>query len=126
MVVTAGQAAAGQIIGPYTAPDAFTYMGIGTGTTAAALGQTALVTPLGSRAVATISNVSTNVAGDTVLWVRAFAITTGTTVTEIGIFNAATAGTMLSRIVLDPPVTVPNNSVFVGQVKVVATDGGSL
>jgi hypothetical protein len=53
-------------------------------------------------------------------------IATLTVVTEIGIFNAATGGTMLGRIVLDPPVTCPASSKFVGIYNVVASDGGSL
>ncbi len=127
MIVTAGQAAAGQIIGPYTAPDAFTYMGIGTGSTAAALGQTALVTPSGSRvACSSITSQTKTLPNDTVRFLGIFDIATLTVVTEVGIFNAATSGTMLGRIVLDPAVTCPANSKFVGIYNVTASDGGSL
>ena len=60
------------------------YMAIGTGTTAAAAGDTALVTATG----AAIAYVTTWAAGD------------GTgAITEAGIFNAASAGDMLARTV---------------------------
>jgi len=127
MIVTAGQAACGEIISAYADTAPFTYMGIGTGTTAAALGQTALVTPAGSRVACTdISEQSTTVPGDTVRFLGLFTIATQTVVTEIGIFNDDTAGTMLSRIVLSPSVTVPANSIFVGIVDVTASDGGAI
>ncbi|MFA5154120.1 MAG: hypothetical protein WC554_16340 [Clostridia bacterium] len=127
MIVTTGQAACGEIISDYAATAAFTYMGIGTGATAAALNQTALVTPAGARvACSSITEQSTTVAGDTVRFLGLFTIMTQTVVSEIGIFNDDTAGTMLSRVVLTPAVTAPANSIFVGIVNVVATDGGSL
>ena len=127
MITTAGQAACGEIISGYADTAPFTYMGIGPGTTAAALGQTALVTPAGSRAACTdISEQSTTVPGDTVRFLGLFLIATQTVVTEIGIFNDDTAGTMLSRIVLSPSVTVPANSIFVGVVDVIASDGGAV
>lgn len=72
-----------------------THMGIGTGTTAAADAQTALVTEIGARAALSKSrsnNVVTNVAS--------FAAGNGTgAITEAGIFTASSAGAMYSRIV---------------------------
>lgn len=127
MVVTAGQAACGEIISGYAETAAFTYMGIGTGTTAESLAQTALVTPSGARVVCTsITEQSTTVPGDTVRYLGLFAIATETVVTEIGVFNALTTGTMLSRKLLSPPITAPAGSIFVGIVDVVASDGGAI
>lgn len=127
MIVTAGQAACGEIIDPEFSTAPFTYMGIGTGTTAEALGQTALVTPSGSRVACTdISEQSTTVPGDTVRFLGLFTIATQTVVTEIGIFNDDTAGTMLGRKLLSPPVTVPANSIFVGTYDITASDGGAI
>lgn len=75
-----------------------THMGIGTGTTAPAVGNTALVTEVGTRQSLTktrSNNVVTNVA--------TFGAGVGTgAITEAGIFTAATAGTMYSRITFSP------------------------
>ena len=127
MIVTAGQEAGGKIISGYDGgADPFIYMGIGTGTTAEALGQTALVTPSGARVSAAISVTTVTTPNDTVQWIGLFALTAQTAVTEIGIFNALTGGTMLARKVLDPPITAPANSIFLGQYQITASDGGSL
>ena len=76
---------------------AMTYMELGTGTTAAAAGDTALqATISGSRTALASTTVATNV----ITYVASFSAGTGTgAVTEAGIFNAASAGTMLCRTV---------------------------
>tara|TARA_R110000868_G_scaffold290029_6_gene550298 strand:+ start:105 stop:551 length:447 start_codon:yes stop_codon:yes gene_type:complete len=73
------------------------WMELGTGTTAAAVGDTALQSAIGSSRVAlATSTSSTNV----VTYTATFPAGTGTgAVTEAGIFNAASAGTMLCRTV---------------------------
>jgi hypothetical protein len=73
------------------------YMELGTGTTAAAVGDTTLQTVIsGSRTALTSTTVTTNA----VAYVANFPAGTGTgAVTEAGIFNAASAGTMLCRTV---------------------------
>ena len=78
------------------------YMEVGTGTTAAAAGQTALVTVVsGSRTALTSSAQATSsTANDSVTYVATFAAGTGTgALTEAGIFNASSAGTLLCRTV---------------------------
>ena len=77
--------------------DQMSHMELGTGTTAAAAGDTGLGTAIsGSRSVLT----STNVASNTITYDATFAAGTGTgAVTEAGIFNASSAGTMLCRTV---------------------------
>ena len=75
--------------------DAMTHMAIGTGTTAAAAGQTALVTEAARQSL-----TSTTVSSNTVEYVAAFAAGTGTgAITEAGVLNAASGGTMLCRTV---------------------------
>jgi hypothetical protein len=75
--------------------DAMSHMAIGTGTTAAAAGQTALVTEAARQAL-----TSTTVSSNTVEYVAAFAAGTGTgAITEAGVLNAATSGTLLCRTV---------------------------
>ena len=72
-----------------------TYMSIGTGTTAAAAGNTTLVTELDRNALS-----STTVTGSDVAYVATWAAGDGTgAITEAGIFNAASAGDMLARTV---------------------------
>jgi hypothetical protein len=79
-----------------TTDDAMSHMAVGSGTTAAAAGDTALETQIGSR----VSLTSTTVTSNAVAYVATFAAGTGTgAITEAGIFNASTAGTMLCRTV---------------------------
>ncbi len=94
LVVTAGKAYVASRM-KNTADAAMSHMAIGSGTTAAAAGQTALVTELG-RVSLTSSTVSSNV----ITYVASFAAGTGTgAVTEAGILNASSNGTMLCRTV---------------------------
>ena len=76
---------------------AMTHMELGTGTTAAAVGDTTLQAAIsGSRTALT----STTVTANAIAYVASFPAGTGTgAVTEAGVFNAASAGTMLCRTV---------------------------
>jgi hypothetical protein len=77
---------------------AMTHMALGSGTTTAAAGQTDLVTLLGSREALD----STTVTANAVAYVSSFEAGDATgAVTEAGIFNAATSGTMLCRVKFD-------------------------
>jgi len=79
-------------------PDQMSHMAVGSGTTAAAAGDTDLGSILGSREALDSTTVSTN----TVQYVSSFEAGDGTgAITEAGIFNAATSGTMLCRTVFD-------------------------
>ena len=72
---------------------AMTHMAIGSGTTDPAPADTALQTQLGR-----VSLTSTTVTGNSVAYIASFAAGTGTgAVTEAGIFNASSGGTMLCR-----------------------------
>ena len=78
------------------------HMAIGTGTTAAAVTQTTLVTEAGRVAYDSSALVTTNVANDSIQYTATFPSGTGTgAITEAGLFNAsgANAGTMFSRTV---------------------------
>lgn len=79
-----------------TTDGVMTHMGVGTGTTAAVIANTALETALGSRVALTSATQSTN----SVTYVGTFGagVSTGA-LTEAGIFNALTSGTMLCRTV---------------------------
>tara|TARA_R100000808_G_scaffold20674_1_gene44683 strand:+ start:10580 stop:11017 length:438 start_codon:yes stop_codon:yes gene_type:complete len=94
LVVTAGKGfVASRMIG--TSSGVMTHMAVGTGTTDPAAGDTALETQVGSRKAFT---TSASVSGAVVTYVCAFSAGEGTgALTEAGIFNASSSGTMLCR-----------------------------
>ena len=72
------------------------HMALGSGTTSVAAGQTNLISTLGSREALDSTTPSTN----TVVYVSSFEAGDATgAVTEAGIFNASSSGTMLCRTV---------------------------
>ena len=80
-----------------TTDTAMSHMAIGTGTTAAAAGNTAL-----GAEVARVALTSTTVTANAIAYVASFGAGTGTgAITEAGIFNASSAGTLLCRTVFD-------------------------
>jgi len=79
-----------------TSANVMSHMALGSGTTAAAAGDTDLGSILGSREALDSSTASSN----TITYVSSFEAGEGTgAVTEAGIFNAATSGDMLCRTV---------------------------
>ncbi len=97
LVVTTGKnfIASSMLKTTSNSPVAMTHMGIGTGNTAANAADTTLQTAIGTRSTVTPS-VNTNV----VTYSATFAAGNGTgAITEAGVFNASTAGTMLCRTV---------------------------
>jgi hypothetical protein len=80
-----------------TTDTAMTHMAVGTGTTAAAAGDTGL----GSESHRELLD-STTVTSNAIAYVSSFEAGEGTgALTEAGIFNAASGGTMLCRTVFD-------------------------
>jgi len=79
----------------------FTYIAVGTSNTAVGASQTALIAEITDtglqRASATVSRVTTTQTNDTLQLVKTFTSTGTITVEEVGVFNDATVGTMLSR-----------------------------
>ena len=79
------------------------HMAVGTSATAAAGAQTTLVAEAGTRAgLTSATKVTTNVANDSVQYVATFDTNNPvglTAITEAGLFNAATGGTMIARTV---------------------------
>ena len=79
-----------------TSANVMSHMALGSGTTAAAAGQTDLVSILGSREALDSTTASSN----TITYVSSFEAGDATgAVTEAGIFNASSGGTMLCRTV---------------------------
>lgn len=101
LITSAGKAGVASRINGSGAEAAFVYLAVGTGTTAAAAGDTALQTEItGSgldRVSATASRVTTSVTNDTAQLATTFTVTGTKAVTEAGILNAASTGTLLSR-----------------------------
>lgn len=78
-------------------PAQVSHIAVGTGTTAAAAGDTALGTESHREALD-----STTVSTNTVTWVASLEAGEGTAaLTEAGLFNAASGGTMIARTVFD-------------------------
>ena len=76
---------------------AMTHMEVGTSTQAAAVGDTALIAAVASSRV---TLTSTTVTTNSVAYVATFPAGTGTgALTEAGLFNASSSGTMLCRTV---------------------------
>ena len=98
LVVTAGKEwVASRMQG--TSDGVMTHMGVGTSSTAAAIGQTALVAQH-SDGRQTLTTSGGAVAGAVITFHRTFAAGNQTgAITEAGIFNHATAGDMLARTV---------------------------
>lgn len=97
LVVDAGlDAAIQQILGlGGSQPTEFNYIAVGTGTTSATAGDTALETEIGTRQQDTVPSFTSPGQGDLVV---TFAAGNGTgSLTESGVFNAVTSGTMLAR-----------------------------
>lgn len=96
LVVTAGLGYIASRMKDATAT-AMSHMAIGTGTTAAAAGDTTLGTELDRNAL-----TSTTVTDNEIEYVASWSAGDGTgAITEAGIFNASSAGTMLARTVFD-------------------------
>ena len=96
LVVTAGRTYIASRMKDATAT-AMTHMSVGTGSTAAVIGDTTLGTEIAASRVALTSTVAST---NTIVYVATFGSGVGTgAITEAGIFNAASAGTMLCRTV---------------------------
>lgn len=106
-ITNAGKVEVAKLIVGYDSPVKFTYLELGTGSTAFAATQTALATAItGSglaRAAATASVTTTTVTNDTSQLVYEWTASGTVTVREIGAFNHVTTGSgdMLARKVLD-------------------------
>lgn len=117
LVTTAGKALVAGLINGSGSPAAATYIAVGTGTTAAAAGDTALVTETStsglSRAAATVSLVTTTTTNDTAQLTKTFSVTGTVAVTESGVLNAASTGTLLCRQVFSAINVVNGDSLAI-------------
>lgn len=114
LITSAGKAGVASRLNGSGAEAAFTYLAVGTGTNAAAAGDTTLQTELAtsglSRVNATATRVTTSVTNDTAQLQTTFTVTGTAAVTEAGILNAASTGTLLSRQVFSAVNVVNGDS----------------
>ncbi|MFH1052750.1 MAG: hypothetical protein V1779_17660 [bacterium] len=103
------------LAGNVDSQDAFTYLELGTGTTAATADDTALETAITDsgleRAAASVSRVTTTNTNDTLQLTKTWTASGAKAVTEVGAFNAASSGSMFGRQVFDV-VNVPIGDQF--------------
>jgi hypothetical protein len=99
LVVTVGRAYIQERMRLAT-PGVMSHMAVGTGATAPVVGNTALGTEAARVAFDSAATaVTTTTTNDSVQYVATFPAGTGTgALTEAGLFNAASSGTMLSRV----------------------------
>lgn len=101
LVTSAGKAGAASRINGSGGEAAFTYIAVGTDATAANVADTTLQTESStsglSRANSTVSRVTTSVTNDTAQLLNTFTVTGTVAVTESGVLNASSAGTLLAR-----------------------------
>ena len=124
MITNAGMAEVAGLIGTDTTGDVatFDYIAIGTGTTAPSATDTALANEQ-QRAAATGTRVTTSVTNDTLQLVKdAFSFSGSYAITEVGVFNASTGGTMLSRSTFSA-VNVTANDTLKVTVKIQVKQG---
>lgn len=100
-ITNAGLAEVAGLVGNTGSPTAFTYLAVGTSSTAESAAHTALqaeITDSGlERAAATVSRSTTTATNDTLQLDYTWSVTGTKSVEEIGAFNDATTGDMLGR-----------------------------
>lgn len=100
-ITDTGLAEMANLFGNVSSPVAFTYLALGTGTTAETTSDTALeaeITDSGlARASATVTRETDTVTNDTTQLLHTWTATVSKTISELGAFNDATAGIMVGR-----------------------------
>lgn len=100
LIVNSGKSGVADRIGDVNSIAAFEYIAIGTGTTSESASDTALESEV-KRKSASKSLVTTNVTNDTLQLQATFSSSDGlsgsSAITESGVFNSSTGGTMLNR-----------------------------
>lgn len=101
LITNAGRAIISGLINGSGSPASFTYIAVGTSTTAAAATDTALGTETTTsglgRAAGTVSLMTTTITNDTAQITKTFTVTGTVAVTESGVFNASSGATLLAH-----------------------------
>jgi len=117
-ITNAGKAEMSNLFGDVDSPTAFTYLALGSGSTAFAVTQTALVTEITGNGLArtatsvAITQETTTVTDDTTQFVKTWTASGTETVREAGIFNASSGGDMAARKVLDTAQALVSGNTF--------------
>jgi hypothetical protein len=123
-IVNAGLALSAGLLNGSGSPTVPTYIAVGTGTATVTASDTTLQTETStsglSRAAATVSLATTTVSNDTAQWVKSFSVSGTVAITESGVFNAASTGTMLCRQTFSA-VNVANGDTFQVTWKIACT-----
>lgn len=100
----------------------FTYLAVGTSNTAESASQTALQAEISDsgleRAAATVSRVTTTQTNDTLQLTYTWTASGSKTIEEVGMFNAASSGTMLGRK-LTTSKSISSGEQLVGTYKII-------
>ena len=117
LVTNAGAAGVASRINGSGGEAAFTYIAVGTGATAANVADTTLQTEItGSgldRVSASVSRVTTDVTNDSARLTTIFTVTGSKAITESGVLNASSVGTLLARQVFSAVNVVNGDSLAV-------------
>jgi hypothetical protein len=100
------------------------WIALGTGTTAFAKTQTNFTATESAasglaRAAATVTQQTTTAANDTLQAVKTFTSGATATISEVGLFDAASSGTMYSRTVLSPTKSVTTGDTLSVTIKLI-------
>lgn len=117
LITDAGKAGVASRVNGSGGEAAFTYIAVGTGTTAANAADTTLETEITdsglARASATASLVTVDVTNDGARLVKTFSVTGTKAVTESGVLNASSSGVLLARQVFSAVNVVNGDSLQV-------------
>ena len=114
LVTTAGKAGVASRVNGSGGEAAFIYIANGLGTTAANIADTTLESEILDsgleRASATVSRVTTDTTDDTARLINTFSVTGTKAITESGVLNASSSGTLLARQVFSAVNVVSGDS----------------
>ena len=120
-VTTAALTACSALIGA-----SFTYLAVGTGTTAESASHTGLVTEVAasglSRATGAVTYEDTTHTDDTVQVVKTWTSSGTVTISEVGLFNASSGGTMAFRELLSPTKAVVSGDTYTLTAQLILVD----
>ena len=111
-LTTAGLRAVAQKIGGTAVVADFDYLELGDSDTAFAIAQTALVSAIVGNGLARAQDASPTEAAAVLSIDYTWTATGSETLKEVGLFNAAAAGTMLARTVLAASVSMVTDSTY--------------
>lgn len=119
-MTTASLAAITGLVGNVGSQNPFTYLALGTSSTAVSSGQTALIAEIVdsglARTTATVTrttSVSPAVTNDTLSLTYTWTASGSKTINEVGVFNASSSGVMLARALTGAQSVVSGNQVIV-------------